>query len=151
MRRWELAAREQIRVLVAQYNGFGDRGQVAELAELFSPDGVLETDQGGTSAGPAAIEAYLSNIVSDNTAAATYWRHFVATHNVVVTSRSEATGTAYFLVLDHQGLNHWGRYRDRYRRDDHGHWHFAHRFVRIDDHATPRPSAAPEPGAGPSA
>jgi SnoaL-like domain len=142
VRRWELSAREQIRVLVAQYNGFGDRGQIAELSALFAPDGTLETHGAPSNVGPAAIEARLSAIVSDNTAGGTYWRHFVATHNVDVTSRTEATGTAYFQVLDPNGLNHWGRYRDRYRRESSGRWRFAHRLVRIDGYAVaPAPPA----------
>jgi hypothetical protein len=143
MRRWEVAAREQIRVLVAQYNGFGDRGQVTELADLFAPDGVLEIHAGPANAGPAAIVAYLSNVVSDNTAGGTYWRHFVATHNVEMTSRRQATGTAYFQVLDDDGLDHWGRYRDRYRRDPSGRWHFEHRLVRIDGRTDPVGNGTP--------
>jgi len=46
MRGWEIAARENIRVLVARYNGLGDRGQAADLSRLFAADGVLEIHGG---------------------------------------------------------------------------------------------------------
>jgi len=135
MRGWEIAARENIRVLVARYNGLGDRGEAADLSHLFAPDGVLEIHGGKSHTGPHAIEAFLSTVASDNTSGGTYWRHFVATHNVEVTNRSEGSGTAYFQVIDHHGLNHWGRYRDRYRKGPAGQWQFAHRLVRVDGYA----------------
>ena len=105
----EAVSREEIRSLVASYNAFGDRGRVAELAGLFAPDGTLEIHGGESHVGPAAIEAYLGGVTGDNTARATYWRHFVATHDIEVIDAERATGTAYFLVIDGNGLNHWGR------------------------------------------
>jgi hypothetical protein len=145
MRGWEIAARENIRVLVARYNGLGDRGQAADLSHLFAPDGVLEIHGGKSHTGPQAIEAFLSTVASDNTSGGTYWRHYVATHNVEVTSRSEGAGTAYFQVIDNQGLNHWGRYRDRYRKGPTGQWLFAHRLVRVDGYAAhAQPTAVAE-------
>jgi hypothetical protein len=146
MRGWEIAARENIRVLVARYNGLGDRGQAADLSHLFAPDGVLEIHGGQSHTGPKAIEEFLSTVASDNTSGGTYWRHFVATHNVEVTSRTEASGTAYFQVIDNQGLNHWGRYRDRYRKGPAAQWQFAHRLVRTDGYAAhAQPAADAEP------
>jgi hypothetical protein len=133
---WELAAREEIRILVARYNALGDRGRVAELSDLFAPAGVLEIHDGGRHQGPAAIAAYLTSVAGANTASGTYWRHFVGTHDITVNGQADAKGTAYFQVLDAGGLNHWGRYRDAYQRDRGGIWHFAHRLVRTDGRAT---------------
>jgi hypothetical protein len=138
----EAVSREEIRSLVASYNAFGDRGRVAELAGLFAPDGTLEIHGGESHVGPAAIEAYLGGVTSDNTARATYWRHFVATHDIEVIDAERATGTAYFLVIDGNGLNHWGRYRDRYHRQGDGPWRFAHRLVRRDDGVDDLPRAS---------
>jgi len=129
----EAVSREEIRSLVARYNSLGDRGQVVELAGLFAPDGTLEIHGGESHAGPAAIEAFLRAVKSALGARATYWRHFVATHDIEITDAERAVGTAYFLVIDNNGLNHWGRYRDRYRRRGDGPWRFEHRLVRRDD------------------
>jgi len=49
-----------------------------------------------------------------------------------VADREHATGTCYFLVIANRGLDHWGRYRDRYRRSGLGPWRFEHRLVRRD-------------------
>jgi hypothetical protein len=44
---------------------------------------------------------------------------------------AEANGSAYFLVLTDRGLDHWGRYRDRYTQA-HGRWSFAYRRARLE-------------------
>ena len=44
METWETAAREEIRELVARYTHWGDGGRIDELASLFEPDAVFETD-----------------------------------------------------------------------------------------------------------
>ena len=42
-----------------------------------------------------------------------------------------ADGRCYFSVLTPGGLDHWGRYRDRYRAVD-GRWLFEERRIRVD-------------------
>ena len=45
--------------------------------------------------------------------------------------RETATSRCYYQVLTDRGLDHWGRYIDRYRRVD-GRWRFAERKVTTD-------------------
>jgi len=137
----EAIAREEIRALVTRYNCSGDRARLADLAALFAPDGILEIHGVGSFSGPAAIEAALAGATGANTSQATYWHHFVATHDIDVLDAERATGTAYFLVIDPNGLNHWGCYRDRYRRRADGHWRFEHRLARRDSPVAHDPHA----------
>ena len=135
----ELIAREQIRELVATYAHCADSGRFEELAALFDADGVLETPDGRTFRGPAAILAFLGTAKAQLAAsnASGPIRHHVSSLHIDVTGPSDATGAAYFLVLTARGLDHWGRYRDRYIARD-GHWRFAERRVRLDARTAPR-------------
>lgn len=46
-----------------------------------------------------------------------------------------ATGRAYFAVITPVGLDHWGRYLDRYRLGPDSRWRFAARTVITDGYA----------------
>ena len=58
-------------------------------------------------------------------------RHFTATHQVDLVDADHATGRCYFAVIVDSGLDHWGRYIDRYVRVE-GEWKFEHRRVALD-------------------
>jgi hypothetical protein len=150
---WELAAREEIRDLVARYNASGDSGRFDETLALFTTDAVLEIvpqrryrghaeirdlftgaadvgalPNGGTpdgaqtrAAGPRGLRQALPQVV----------RHFTATHQIDFDGRDEANGRCYYAVLTERGLDHWGRYVDRYLRQP-DRWRFATRKVTID-------------------
>jgi hypothetical protein len=142
MELWELAAREAIRETVAAYAHCADSGRFDEFAELFSVDGVLEVHGQDPVAGRAAIRAYLGGVGSDLKRDTTVplIRHHVSNLRITVESPSEARGACYFLAVTEHGVDHWGRYRDRYVPDG-DRWLFAHRFVRTDG-TTPRGWAA---------
>lgn len=137
----ELLAREAIRDLVARYNANGDSGRVDKVLELFWPDAAMEVG------GPAApvVRTGHDEIASIFTGAAVTFRpdsapstphhvrHYVATHVVDLVDETHATGYAYFQVLMPHGLDHWGRYFDRYEARD-GEWRFARRKVTTDGH-----------------
>ncbi|MFN8025598.1 MAG: nuclear transport factor 2 family protein [Acidimicrobiia bacterium] len=137
MELWEIDAHVQIRNLVATYNANGDSGRFDEMVQVFSPDGVLEAG-GGTHRGRDAIIRFLTG-VADGPAATpsaappprSYVRHMVATHKIDVLSADEATGYAYYQVITKIGLDHWGRYFDRYENVD-GTWLIAHRRATTD-------------------
>lgn len=134
----ELLAREAVRDLVARYTWAGDRGRSAELAGLFAPDGFLDVgDHGGRWTGPDEIAAQLA-AVADRVASAGSSpgpvRHHVSSLLVDVIQPDEATASSYFLVFTAVGVDHWGRYRDRFRRGADGTWRFAERSVRVDGH-----------------
>jgi len=132
MEPWEVAARESIRDLVARYNAAGDSGRFDEMLELFDEDAVLEVP-GRELRGRPAIRAFFEEVAAGTGEAgrARLVRHFVATHQIDLESDGLARGRSYYLVLTDAGLDHWGRYVDRYRVRD-GRWRFLHRKVTVD-------------------
>ena len=133
MELWELAAREAIRETVAAYAHCADSGRFDEFAELFATDGVLEVRGQDPVRGRDAIRAYLGGVGTDLKQETTVplIRHHVSNLRIEVVSATEARGACYFLAVTEHGVDHWGRYRDRYVPDG-DRWLFAHRFVRTD-------------------
>ncbi len=140
---WELAAREGIRDLVARYNANGDAGRFAQVLELFAPDASMElVDAAGEVRryeGHEAIESIFTGTKArwdkpagrENADRPHHVRHFVATHQIDVEDRTHASGRSYFAVLMPHGLDHWGRYLDRYEERD-GRWVFTLRRALAD-------------------
>jgi ketosteroid isomerase-like protein len=129
---WELIARESIRDLVARYNANGDAGRFDPMLELFAEDAVLEVPN-ETLAGCAAIRSFFEAVAAEGSGRprVRLLRHFTATLQLDLEGPSEARGRCYYQVLTQAGLDHWGRYIDRYRCQG-GRWLFAHRVVSID-------------------
>ncbi len=125
---WELAAREAIRDLVARYNQYGDHARFDPMLALFAEDAVLEVGRDERYEGRAAIRVFFTGVADGS---ARFLRHMTATHQIDVENENEATGRCYFAVLTEKGLDHWGTYRDRYRRIG-GAWCFSARSVRVD-------------------
>jgi hypothetical protein len=135
----DLIARESIRDLVARYNAYGDSGRFEALSELFALDAVMEIVQLGGGIvrheGRDDIGRIFSR-VSDRVESRTgdvksYIRHFTATHQIDLVDADHAEGRLYFVVFMPHGLDHWGRYVDRYGRVDGG-WVFTHRRVYVE-------------------
>ena len=132
MEAWEATAREAIRDLIARYNTSGDAGRLDELLTLFCDDAVFDVN-GRARNGVGEIRAMFEAVAeaTRKTKAAAFVRHFTATHQIDVRSRSEASGQCYYQVLTDRGLDHWGRYVDEYRCDG-DRWRFQSRSVTID-------------------
>jgi hypothetical protein len=130
---WELAAREAIRDLVAAYTHCGDGGRFDDLCALFTPDGVLDLDDGRVFTGREALRGFLTGTSSSlhATGERPFIRHHVSSRQVTIDDPAHAHGASYFFAVTQRGPDHWGRYRDRYVCQD-GRWHFAHRRVRVD-------------------
>jgi SnoaL-like domain len=139
---WELVARESIRDLVARYNANGDSGRFDQVLELFAPDGAMElvTATGDVERyeGHGAIATIFTGTKGRWDAAVSgaegrphHVRHFVATHQIDLEDRTHARGRSYFAVLMAHGLDHWGRYLDRYEERD-GRWLFTLRRALAD-------------------
>ena len=132
----ELMAREAIRDLVARYNAGGDGGRFDEVIELFAPDAVMEIPN-ETLNGRDEIAGMFRRTQQRVIAAAPapgerqYVRHFTATLQIDVEGPGTARSRCYYQVIMAHGLDHWGRYIDRYRTVD-GVWRFAHRKVTTD-------------------
>jgi hypothetical protein len=131
----ELRAQIEIRNVVAAYANHADEGRFGELVALFAPDGVLEVIGQGRFAGRAEIAALFARAAADLAGATDVprIRHHVASHFVQVggdgpdTARSQC----YWTALMDAGVDHWGRYRDRFVRVD-GRWSIAHRRIFLD-------------------
>jgi hypothetical protein len=130
---WELAAREEIRDLVARYNANGDTGRFAQVIELFAPDAVMDVSDGRVYTGKDEIVTIFTSARdrADYGDRPVYLRHMTATLQIDVLDPSHATSRCYYQVLTDIGLDHWGRYIDEYKPVD-GRWRFARRRVTID-------------------
>lgn len=124
----DLAAdRDAIRDLLARYTYNGDRGRVADLADCFAVDGILEYP-GDSPAGREAIVASLTSGTRDPRL--TFVRHHI-TNPLIAVDEDRATARSYFTVHSNFGPDHSGTYDDQLVRTSEG-WCFAHRRVRID-------------------
>ena len=143
MELWELAAREACRDTLAQYTHSGDRFLLDDFAGAFCEDGVLEIRGAEPLQGREAIMARFGGATAALQAqqAATEKRETgslrrIVRHNVTnVRFESirpdEAVVASYFTVITEIGLDHMGRYRDRFVPVG-DRWLIAHRFVSTD-------------------
>jgi hypothetical protein len=133
MEQWELVARERIRELVAEYAHCADSGRFDDFAALFELAGVLEVRGDEPVRGREAIRAFLRGVGTQlaSASAVPIIRHHVSNLKIDVASPTEARGVCYFLAMTEHGVDHWGRYRDRYVPDG-DRWVFEHRYVRTD-------------------
>jgi len=129
----ELIARAEIAELVAAYNHLGDRGQLAEMAELFCEDADLDAF-GHSYRGREQIEAYFEGLMAgaNDRPRRRFVRHHVSNVTITVTSPAEGQGASYWLVIGDTGVDSSGRYRDEYRCGPDSRWRFAQRMIRAD-------------------
>jgi hypothetical protein len=133
---WRAAAEVEIRALVQRYNAVGDSGRFDEFLGLFAPDAVyIVTGREAPFAGHDGIRRLLGEANEDlrvwGADRPFYIRHFTSTHQVDFDSPTEARGRIYYQCLMAHGLDHWGRYTDRYRVVG-GCWRFAARTEARD-------------------
>lgn len=126
-------AREAIRETVAAYAHCADSGRFTDFAELFAVDGVLEVRGEPPLQGREAIRAFLEGVGTQlsNATTAPIIRHHVSNLTISVVTPTEAHGACYFIAVTEHGVDHWGRYRDRYTPQG-DQWLFAHRLARTD-------------------
>jgi hypothetical protein len=144
MEPWELVVRESCRDTLAQYTHSGDRYLLEDFAGAFCEDGVLEIRGsapitgrraimerfGGGTAALAARQAAKASAQSPGTARRIV-RHNVTNIRFESVSPEEAVVASYFTVITEIGLDHMGRYRDRFVPVG-DRWLIAHRFVSTD-------------------
>jgi hypothetical protein len=132
----EAMAREAMRETMARYNQAGDRGRIEELASCFALDGVLVVGDDAPIEGRDAIRSFMEGVADFGRAQAAHplLRHHVSSVLVERTSADEGAAKSYFFAITDIGPDHWGSYRDRFRRVD-NRWLFAHRSVRVDGYA----------------
>lgn len=112
----EVEAREEIRRTLAAYHLAGDRGRIDELVAVFTEDGVLEIATGSYQ-GRDAIRDFLSGVGrTESGPRPAFIQHHLTTSSITFDNSSQARGSNYFLVMSPIGVDHCGRYRDRYRQ-----------------------------------
>lgn len=128
----EVTARAGIETTVARYTRNADRGSVAELAECFTEDGVLEFVGEWIAQGRDGILERTSSVTIDTrNRPHPLLRHHLASHYVEFDGDAEARATTYFTAYTEIGPDHIGRYVDRLRRVDGG-WLITHRRIVVD-------------------
>ena len=131
---WQLVAREHIRDTLARYNWAGDAGRLADLADTFCADGVLEIRGLEPLHGRSEIVSFLGGVTGNVAASADVKpivRHNVANVLFDTTMPEQAQVSCYFSVVTHIGLDHIGRYRDTFVPDGDT-WRIKHRKVSTD-------------------
>lgn len=137
MELWELEARESIRNLVVRYNSNGDSARFDAVLELFAPDAVMELHDGVLYEGIDQIKTIFTGTKGRfadfglATGKPFYMRHSTTTHQVDLLDHAHATGRCYYSVIMPHGLDHWGRYIDKYENRN-GQWLFTNRKVTMD-------------------
>jgi SnoaL-like domain len=141
----ELVIREACRDAIAQYTHAGDRYMLEELAAAFCEDGTLETRGNPPVVGRRAIIERLSGgrgttdaeiraqARSEQAAGGPrrIVRHNITNIQFEAITPTEARVNSYFTVFTEIGLDHMGRYRDRFVPVGEQ-WRIAHRFVSVD-------------------
>jgi hypothetical protein len=136
---WELVARESCRDTLAQYTHSGDRYLLDDFAAAFCEDGILEIRGSAPVQGRAAIVERVAGATAPKTrpretppdTPRRIVRHSVTNIRFESVSPGEATVASYFTVFTEIGLDHMGRYRDRFVPVG-DRWLIAHRFVSTD-------------------
>jgi hypothetical protein len=140
---WELAAREACRDTLAQYTHSGDRYLLEDFAGAFCEDGVLEIRGAEPLQGRDAIMARFGGATTamqaqgeaakkrEAGALRRIVRHNVTNVRFESIRTDEAIVASYFTVITEIGLDHMGRYRDRFVPVGER-WLIAHRFVSTD-------------------
>jgi SnoaL-like domain len=140
---WELSAREACRDTLAQYTHSGDRYLLEDFAGAFCEDGVLEIRGAEPLQGriaimerfggaPAAAQAQQEAATKrEEGGSRRIVRHNVTNIRFESLRPDEAVVASYFTVITHIGLDHMGRYRDRFVPVG-DRWLIAHRFVSTD-------------------
>jgi hypothetical protein len=137
----EMSARENIRDLVARYNANGDSGRFDEMMALFWEDAEMElagVDGPDIRRGTDEIRRIFTDTAQrwgvDKAPAGSmphHVRHCVSTLVIDLDDSGHARGYCYYHVIMPHGLDHWGRYFDRFEQRD-GQWRFARRRVTRD-------------------
>jgi len=129
---WELVARESIRDLVARYNANADSGRFDQVLECFAPEAIMELD-GNPYRGHGEIRTIFTSAaeMARRGPGPIIVRHHTSTLQIDISGQDDATSRCYYQVLSAKGLDHWGRYLDRYGVID-DRWYFFHRREFLD-------------------
>lgn len=134
----ELRTRVGVAHLMATYQFLADSGKVGQLAALFAPEAVFETNT-ARFVGPDGVLGFFADckagfIAADFRPA----RHHLS--SIYVDPRPDGSASTYacFQFIGSRGLDHWGTYRDEVAPVGDG-WHFTRRHVVVEGYVADSP------------
>ena len=133
MELWQLEAYAEIRDLISAYNSFGDRGRFDQLLELFAETAVMDINDGRIYEGADQIKTVFtdsSDSLSRDDSPSYIQPHTSSTH-IEFEGDKKANSKSYFSVFLSNGIDHWGRYEDKFENIN-GKWLFVYRRVKTD-------------------
>jgi hypothetical protein len=137
---WESLVRESVRQTISSYNFATDKGDLDAMSLCFTLSGSLKIRDDPPLIGRADIVSGLTRTLQKGSEGMRrhrtpmYVHHHVSSTHFELVSESEVKARSYFAVLTSIGLDHWGRYHDRFV-PEHGHWLLASRSIRVDGFA----------------
>ena len=133
MELWQLEAYAEIRDLISAYNSFGDRGRFDQLLELFAETAVMDIYDGRIYEGADQIKTVFTDS-SDSLSkddSPSYIQHHTSSTHIEFEGDKKANSKSYFSVFLSNGIDHWGRYEDKFENIN-GKWLFVYRRVKTD-------------------
>jgi len=129
----EMLAREAIRYTISRYNSAIDRGAYAELAEVFTPDGIMAFGGQARLQGHAKIIAAMTHGAQKRGAfeAKNFQRHLLGNSIINVVDERTARSVHYILVITELGVDHSGVYVDDFVKSA-DRWLIAHRAANLE-------------------
>jgi SnoaL-like domain len=129
----EALAREAIRKTLGLYNFAVDCADFDALTNVFHPDASLSMQGSEAIQGVDAIIAKLKGGSRSGGAFrdGKFQRHHLTSESIDVVDADTATGEHYVLVITELGVDHSGRYVDRYVRDGE-HWLISQRAATME-------------------
>jgi hypothetical protein len=132
----EIEARVGISAALARFINVSDTGRVDQAIEHgFAEDAAYELPNGRRAVGKSAIVKLLgaaSEAQLSGRNAPKYVRHHVTLSRVEMTDRNGATADTHFVAFTEKGVDHWGRWIDKFHRHEDGRWLFRERLVWIE-------------------
>ena len=116
MELWQLEAYAEIRDLISAYNSFGDRGRFDQLLELFAETAVMDINDGRIYEGTDQIKTVFTDS-SDSLSkddSPSYIQHHTSSTHIEFEGDKKASSKSYFSVFLSNGIDHWGRYEDKF-------------------------------------
>jgi SnoaL-like domain len=123
-----------IEQLITRLNCFGDAGELQRIKPLLDEQMRYELPNGTKFDGAQATIDGLNELAEqmdfggDKPGTPKYLRHHRTSSKIDVTSDTEAEADSYHIVLTDKGLDHWGRWQDRFVKRN-GEWLFIERRV----------------------
>lgn len=126
------AARSAITEILHRYANMAvEQADWAGMAELFTPDAEFILPDGRT-----FPPTELHQIVNGHEEP-TFVRHHITTIQIDFTSASTATADSFFVVFTHMAQpDHWGRWKDTFRREADGRWLLTRRQPVIEGYSS---------------